>query len=362
MSYVDAAAQAAQFQALGSTFTALGQELTQSGPSGGFQDVLAQMRTALASLGGASATPSSTANSALQAASTMMGVGQGTTGLSSGSATGTGSTVVADASNFLGVPYQWGGTSPAGFDCSGLVQYVYGQMGVTLPRTAAEQAKVGTPVATLADAQPGDLVFFAGSDGTAASPGHVGIYIGNGQMIDAPHTGTSVQIQPVGSPTEIRRILPSATQPATVVTAASTATGTGAIPASLGVPANLVPLFESAGQAEGVSPALLAAVAKQESGFQVSAVSGSGAEGLMQLMPATASGLGVDAFDPAQAIDGAAMVLRGDLDRFGGSVPLALAAYNAGAGAVETYGGVPPFAETQNYVKSITAMLDQRQT
>ena len=63
-----------------------------------------------------------------------------------------------------------GGTSPSGFDCSGLVQYVYGQLGVSLPRTSEEQAEVGTPVASLAAAQPGDLLFFAGSDGTASSP------------------------------------------------------------------------------------------------------------------------------------------------------------------------------------------------
>ena len=66
---------------------------------------------------------------------------------------------------------------------------------------------MGTPVASLAEAQPGDLVFFPGSDGTAASPGHVGIYIGNGEMIDAPHTGTDVRVEPVGDPTAIRRVI-----------------------------------------------------------------------------------------------------------------------------------------------------------
>ena len=123
-----------------------------------------------------------------------------------------------------------------------------------------------------------------------------------------------------------------------------------------------MPLFESAGQAEGVSPALLAAVAKQESGFQLSVVSGAGAEGLMQLMPSTAAGLGVNPMDPTQAIDGAALLLRGYLQRFDGSVPLALAAYNAGPGAVESAGGVPPIAQTQNYVADITAMLAQEPT
>ena len=101
--------------------------------------------------------------------------------------TATGQDVVADAQKYLGVPYLWGGTDPAqGLDCSGLVQDVYSDVGISLPRTSQEQATVGTPVSSLAEAQPGDLVFFPGSDGTASAPGHVGIYIGNGEMIDAP--------------------------------------------------------------------------------------------------------------------------------------------------------------------------------
>ena len=76
----------------------------------------------------------------------------------------------------------------------------------------------------------------------------------------------------------------------------------------------------------------------------------------MQLMPGTARGLGVDPWNPAQAVQGAAQLLSGYLHRFG-SVPLALAAYNAGPGAVEQYGGVPPYRETQNYVTKITGLL-----
>ena len=105
------------------------------------------------------------------------------------------------------MPYLWGGTDPAqGVDCSGLVQDVFAKLGINLPRTSQEQAAAGVPVAGLADAQAGDLVFFPGSDGTAAAPGHVGIYIGNGEMIDAPHTGAQVRIDPVGDPTAIRRV------------------------------------------------------------------------------------------------------------------------------------------------------------
>jgi soluble lytic murein transglycosylase-like protein len=77
----------------------------------------------------------------------------------------------------------------------------------------------------------------------------------------------------------------------------------------------------------------------------------------MQLMPSTAASHGVDPFDPAQAIDAAAQILAGNLQQFG-SLPLALAAYNAGAGAVESYGGIPPYTQTQNYVKSVTAAMN----
>jgi cell wall-associated NlpC family hydrolase len=90
------------------------------------------------------------------------------------------------AMRYLGIPYRWGGGSPGGFDCSGLVMYVYAQLGVSLPHYAAAQFNFGTPVAR-PDLQPGDLVFFDGLS-------HVGIYIGGGQMIHAPHTGTVVQI------------------------------------------------------------------------------------------------------------------------------------------------------------------------
>jgi len=92
----------------------------------------------------------------------------------------------AVALQYLGVPYLWGGSTPAGFDCSGLVMYVYAQLGIQLPHYAADQYLSGTPVAR-SDLQPGDLVFFDGLT-------HVGIYIGNGQIVHAPHTGDVVRI------------------------------------------------------------------------------------------------------------------------------------------------------------------------
>ncbi len=140
-------------------------------------------------------------------------------------------------------------------------------------------------------------------------------------------------------------------------TGATPAASPGATGALAGVP--FADLFQRAGAAHGVDPALLAAVADAESGFDPTAVSHAGARGLMQLMPATARGLGVtDAFDPAQAVDGAARLLAGHLDRFG-SVELALAAYNAGPGAVTRHGGIPPYAETQAYVPKVLARYQE---
>jgi peptidoglycan DL-endopeptidase CwlO len=94
--------------------------------------------------------------------------------------------VVGIAMQFLGVPYVWGGSSPSGFDCSGLVMYVYAQVGVSLPHYTGAQWQMGVPVA-YSDLQPGDLVFFDGL-------GHVGLYIGGGEFIHAPHTGDVVRI------------------------------------------------------------------------------------------------------------------------------------------------------------------------
>jgi soluble lytic murein transglycosylase-like protein len=112
--------------------------------------------------------------------------------------------------------------------------------------------------------------------------------------------------------------------------------------------------INAAAASNGIDPALLKGLVSQESGFNPNARSGAGALGLTQLMPGTASALGVtNPLDPAQSLQGGAKYLREQLDRFGGDEKLALAAYNAGPGAVQKYGGVPPYAETQNYVTSV---------
>src|SRR5256885_14945151 len=138
-----------------------------------------------------------------------------------------------------------------------------------------------------------------------------------------------------------------------VATAASTTAGAG----------DSTPydsLIEDAAQRNGVDPALLKGLIRQESNFDPGAHSGAGAVGLTQLMPATAASLGVsDPTDPAQSIEGGAKYLRAQLDRFGGDPAKALAAYNPGPGAVTRYGGVPPYAETQQYVQRVLGYARQ---
>ncbi|MFN2449135.1 MAG: lytic transglycosylase domain-containing protein [Candidatus Baltobacteraceae bacterium] len=171
-----------------------------------------------------------------------------------------------------------------------------------------------------------------------------------------------------------RRIAEITGQPAAAPSAAagdfsgmvSSAMGDGAPPLAPTQGPNVIPPPQintmvdiNAGQF-GVDPALIKAIMVNESGFDSNATSKTGAQGLMQLEPETAAGLGVDnAYDPAQNISGGTRYIRSLLERFHGDLRLAIAAYNAGPGAVEKYGGVPPYAETQNYVQNVLASYRQ---
>ena len=131
--------------------------------------------------------------------------------------------LVTSAEKYLGVPYVWGGETTAGMDCSGLVQRALADLGVDAPRTAREQMTMGTPVASLDEALPGDLVVFDGGS-------HIGIYVGDNRMIHAPKPGKVVQEAEVyEKPTAIRRVLPeAASQSATTTALMSALTSVGA--------------------------------------------------------------------------------------------------------------------------------------
>jgi soluble lytic murein transglycosylase-like protein len=148
-----------------------------------------------------------------------------------------------------------------------------------------------------------------------------------------------------------------------LVQASASGPGVGATTAATGTSGGPGPFkaeIDAAAQKYGLDPALLRGLIRQESNFNPNAGSPAGAQGLCQLMPGTAASLGVtNVHDPAQNIDGGARYLRQQLDAFGGDVTKALAAYNAGPGAVRRYGGVPPYAETQHYVRAVQAYADE---
>jgi cell wall-associated NlpC family hydrolase len=292
-----------------------------------------------------------------------LGAASSATGIDGSGSASSGERILTAAKRYLGVPYRWGGTDPSsGLDCSGFVQQVFEDLGVELPRVSRDQARAGTPVASIAEARPGDLIAFG------EPVDHIAIYAGDGQIIHAPRTGDVVKIAPIHrTPTAIRRIVPDGGTVGPVGLGGTGAAGSGAVGSGAGgglaaitssspALARFNDLFTRAGQRYGIDPAVLAAVARHESGGNASAVSSAGARGLMQFMPGTARSLGIDPMDPAQAIDGAAHYLGQQLQSFG-SLELALAAYNAGPGAVRRYGGVPPYAETQQYVRRIMSTL-----
>lgn len=135
---------------------------------------------------------------------------------------------------------------------------------------------------------------------------------------------------------------------------------TGTVSSDGTLTTNLDDIFKRASEKYGVSYDFLVAVAKAESDFNTNCVSSAGAKGIMQVMPYEAKELGItDVFDAEQNIMGAAKLLAAHLKKFDGDTTLAAAAYNAGSGRVKQYGGVPPFTETQNYVKKIAAYMKE---
>jgi len=165
--------------------------------AGGLKNEIAQLekqQAAAAARAARAAAQAAAAATAAQVASAAQPVGSGSSGSASVSPAASGGgggghpSVVSIARRYLGVPYVWGGASPRGFDCSGLAMYCYAQVGVSLSHGATDQQRASNPV-SLNNLQPGDLVFF----GSAAFSHHVGIYVGGGQMIDAPYTGAVVR-------------------------------------------------------------------------------------------------------------------------------------------------------------------------
>ncbi|MGA9284863.1 MAG: lytic transglycosylase domain-containing protein [Solirubrobacteraceae bacterium] len=167
---------------------------------------------------------------------------------------------------------------------------------------------------------------------------------------------------PAGPPGQASTSFAAALQAATTADAAPAApigTQGAANPGGTGSTSQYDPLIEQAAARYGVDPAVLHGLIQQESGFDPEAQSSAGASGLTQLMPGTASSLGVtNPLNPAESIEGGARYLSQMMSRFGGNTEDALAAYNAGPGAVQQYGGVPPYAETQSYVQKVLGYAD----
>jgi cell wall-associated NlpC family hydrolase len=153
-----------------------------------------ETRTALSTSTPSTSTTSTSTPSTSTSSSTSTSGSYVTT--SSVPASAVGSKVIAVASRYVGVPYVWGGTTPAGFDCSGFTSYVYGQLGVSLPRTSSSQRYAGT-VVSRSEAQPGDIIW---------TSGHVAIYAGGNMEIDAPRPGKTIQFHTIWqtNPTFIR--------------------------------------------------------------------------------------------------------------------------------------------------------------
>gem|GEM_PF-867951 len=254
----------------------------------------------------------------------------------SGMGNSIGEQVVRNAQQYLGRPYKWGGSSPAeNFDCSGLVQYVYKQVGISLNRTTYDQVKQGTAVSKN-QLQVGDAVFF----GSPSAPHHVGIYMGNGKYIHSPKTGDVIKVSNLNSRSDYATARRYASGGSSYRTTSSNYSG------------KYASYINDAASKYGVSSALIAAIIKAESDFNPNARSNEGAMGLMQLMPVNVREFGVrNPYDPQQSIMGGTQEISKYLKKYNGNLDLALAAYNAGMGSVAKAGGVPNY--TKDYISKV---------
>jgi soluble lytic murein transglycosylase-like protein len=203
---------------------------------------------------------------------------------------------------------------------------------------APEPIPSSAPEVPGAEAEPIEILPYTGTSSSAAS------YAEAGGTVSRPQATASMASYTAGAAGAIPAAAPASTP------------GTAPTGAPSGTAAPYEALIQQAATRNGVEPALLRGLIEQESGFDPSAHSSAGALGLTQLMPSTAASLGVtEPLNPTQSIEGGARLLGELLRQFHGNVSDALAAYNAGAGAVEQYGGVPPYPETQAYVSKVLA-------
>jgi len=228
-----------------------------------------------------------------------------------------GQDVVAEAKKYLGTPYVWGGSNTNGFDCSGLVQYVYKQLGVDIGRTTYDQVKQGTSVAKK-DLQAGDIVFF----GDASSPHHEGMYIGDGKFIQAPKTGDVVKISQLNSRSDYagaRRILSGGSS----ASKSSTSSSSSSSGSYAGGYANgkYKDWINQAGAKYGIDPNIIAGIIQTESSFDPTQKNASGHVGLGQFSASTAKEVGLtNRTDAQSSINAIAKYLKTRIGWAGGDV------------------------------------------